>query len=393
MKKIITLAAAGALAATALNVQAQVTLDGVITAAEIGAAANAKYVSAGRFTTPHISNGGFGNWGLLQMYVANGNAKVNMALAGTVEQNGNAFELFVDLPNVTGAAQGQPLPAATPAVMGGSTVFDGPGDITGGNGGGIAQTRMDMQVDFALAMKGDAGGNIPQAIIYTSNTAATSRELSPVLPNTGAAITLAPTATVGSFSRLNGARMAYRAATGDITTNPGNPTGGAGAYGWEVELDRTALGLPAAPTIIRVMGAYVSGDGYWSSDVIPEIPGNANNNLARSPNFTTLPGTQAYTFNVALSTKAEDAASVAVGVFPNPSNSQATVSYQVLGRAQQVTVALTDLMGRTVRTLHSGIQNAGIQNVSLDNSNLAAGTYLVKVNVGEKVATRKVVLL
>jgi hypothetical protein len=109
--------------------------------------------------------------------------------------------------------------------------------------------------------------------------------------------------------------------------------------------------------------------------------------------FAAIAGVQRATFNTVLGTKAIDEASVAMSVYPNPANDITTVSYRVLDRAEQVNIMLTDLVGRPVRELTNGIKAAGTQSVSLSTADVAAGTYLVRVQVGEKVATRKVVLL
>lgn len=385
MKKIFTLAAAGALAATALNAQAQITVDGVMNAAEIGDASAGRYVSLGAFTTPHPA--GFGDWGLLRMYGANTATKVHIGLAGTPEANGNGLQIYMDFPNRTGVASGTALPAVTGPVAGtATTMFEGAG-ITG--------TIMDQPVDAALALKGESLTSfVAQAAVYTSNTAGTAAVLVPALTSTGTAATVA--GATGNFTIFNGARMAYRGTTdGKITTNPGNANGGgAGSFGWEIELDRATLGLPAGANVIRLFAGYVSNTGFWSSDVIPEIPGNGTANLENSPDFTQESGTQSATFNVVvLSNRNAAEAAVAMSVFPNPSSSKATVTYQVLNRSQNVRVTLTDLAGRTVRVLKNGTQAAGFQSVDLSTQDVSAGTYMVNVKVGDLTATRKVVLL
>ena len=396
MKNLFTLAAAGMLTSAAFSAQAQITLNGVIAAAEIGTGIG-KYQSLGSFTTPHVSNGGFGNWGLLQMYAANGaanNGKLNLAVAGTLEKSGNGFQFYVDVPGVTGLSAGTVAPAPAPAA---STMFDG-----------IAGTKFDFDVDMGIALKGDAAGNVPQVVTYTSNTTANSRELSPVVPLTGGAVTMSVTTTVADYARFAGMRMAYKdTPSGSLVTDfpappagpggAGNPGlangGGAGSYGWEVELSRSALNLPAGGGQVKVMSVYVSGGGYFSSDVIPEIAGNGNTNIGNTPDFTTQPGNQNASFTFTLSTKQEDEAAVAMSVFPNPSLSQATITYRVLDKAANVTVTISDLMGRSVRTLSNGLQGVGIQTMTLNNNDLATGTYLVKVQVGDKTSTRKVTLL
>lgn len=398
MKKLITLAAAGTLAATAFNAQAQMTVDGVLNATEIGAANTGKYVLIGKYTNPR----GFGDYGLLSLYAANTGNKIYFFVAGTVQNDAsssNSFQLFLDLPGVAGASAS---PTALPAGAGGTTFS------------GIAGIKLDIAPDMGLAIKGNGtgvGGNagtiVPQAVIYTSATAAVDRDLAPELPNSGAAVTVAATSSATPFTRLAGARMAYRnSVDGKITTNPGNTIpntaatyGAAGSFGWEIELDRTALQV-TAPGAIGVFVVQNNGGGdYLSTDFIPQTTSPVTTNggnlaNANAVDFATVAGLQRGTFNVvALGSRAADEASVAMNVYPNPASSQATVAYRVLDRAQNVNIVLTDLMGRQVRVLENSAKAAGTQTVSFNTSDVAAGSYLVRVQVGDKVATRKVVLL
>lgn len=193
------------------------------------------------------------------------------------------------------------------------------------------------------------------------------------------------------FAGTRAAYLAPTTPTADITSNPGNANGGgAGSYALEYEFNRTSLGLPSGASIVRVMAAYVSGDAYWSSDVIPEIPGNGNNNLGFSPDFTALAGTQSAAINVVVtSTRQADEAVVAMSVFPNPAQGESTISYQVQGGAQAVAVRVTDLLGREVRTLLEAKQSIGFHELNVAMNNFAAGIYLVKVQVGDKIATRR----
>ena len=191
-------------------------------------------------------------------------------------------------------------------------------------------------------------------------------------------------------------------ATPPVTTFPAS-YGGVGSYGWEIEIDRVAAGLITGTPAVTVFVLQNGGDGgYPSSDFIPQTsaPLTTNNgNLADGAfDFTALPGLQAATIQLnttgtVLGTKAVDEASVAMSVFPNPASSSATVVYNVRNSAEQVNVVLTDLLGRQVRVLTNGLVRAGIQSLPLSTADVAAGTYLVRVQVGDKVATRKVVLL
>ena len=394
MKKLFTLAAASVLAAGTLSAQAQVAVDGVLNAAEIGAANSGRYVLVGKFTSPR----GFGDWGLMSLYVANTANKVYFFVGGTVENGGgnNSFQLFLDLPGVTGASAS---PVALPAPVGTGTSFAG------------MVAKMDIAPDLALAIKGNGtgtGGNagtiVPQAVVYTSATAAVDRDLAPELPNSGAATPVAATATAAPFNRLAGARMAYRNTTdGKILTNPGNTApntgatyGAAGSFGWEIELDRTALGV----TVPGAIGVFVlqnnGGGDFLSTDFIPQSTNPPAGNLgsAGTVDFATIAGTQRATFNVvALGTKAADEASVAMNVYPNPAEGSATVAYNVAGRSEKVSIVLTDLVGRQVQVLENSLQSAGVKTTEVNTATVGAGTYLVRVQVGDKVAVRKVVLL
>ena len=94
-----------------------------------------------------------------------------------------------------------------------------------------------------------------------------------------------------------------------------------------------------------------------------------------------------------LATKTADAAALGLNVFPNPVQATSTVAYQVTGQAANVHIALTDLLGRTVRTIENGVKPVGAQTATLNTTDVAAGTYLVRVQVGDQVATSKIAVL
>jgi len=379
MKKALTLALATTLTSASLSAQAQITLDGLISTNEIGVAGG-QYASLGAFTTPHAAGVGFGMFGLLRMYGANSGTKLYVALAGSVEPSGNNFQLYMDLPNRTGV----PVGTALPNVAGTSTVF-GTVSATQGIGG----TKLELEADAAIATTGL--GDV-QAAIYTGTTAvAQSLGGGSAIYTDGTPNPLPGSATTGVYSLFAGTRVAYKAPTGDISTNPGNANGGgAGSYALEYEFNRASLGLPSGASIVRLMAAQVSPDAFWSSDVIPEVTGNGNNNLGFKPDFTALAGTQAATLNVVvLSNRQAQDAVVAMSVFPNPTQGESTVSYQVQSGTQPVAVRLTDLLGRNVRTLLDAKQSAGFHELKVADANLDAGLYLVKVQVGDKTATRR----
>jgi len=394
MKKMFTLAAASVLAAGTLSAQAQVALDGVLTAPEL---TTGNYVLLGKFTNPR----GFGNAGLLSLYAASTSTKLYIFVGGTVEPNGNAFQLFLDFPGAAGVASGTALPNGTTGTSFQNVAF-----------------KLDMEADAALALRSDTAPNYKvEGVTYvgTSGASTTSKNLtSSAVPLVDAAapITLSATNTVGAgFELFNGTRMAYKttAPTG-VAANPGNTTpntgasyGGVGTEGWEIEIDRASAGIAGGTPNVTMFVVQNGGDGgYASSDFIPQtsvpLTTNSGNLASGAFDFTTLPDRQAATVTLrangaALGTHSAAAAAMGLTVAPNPVAGRATINYTVATGSEQVRIALTDLMGREVRVLENGTKAAGAQTLDLNAANLAAGTYLVKVQQGDRTATRKVVLL
>ena len=392
MKKLFTLAAAASLAAASLSAQAQVTVDGVLNTAEIGGTSG--YVLIGKYTNAR----GFGDAGLLSLYVATTATKVTFFLGGTVEANGNSFQMYLKTPASAGVPAGTALPSGTTG-----TSFE------------KMNAKLDLATNLAIALRSATGGYKLEGISYTSATAATTEAAlvgaNPVL-GTGVASTVSAT----TIPALVGARVAYRATAdgklvGANTATPSNPGaitpntaagyGAAGSYGMEFELDRAAAGLTGTAAL-RVFAVQNNNDGgFLSTDFIPQSTAAAAattaTNLGLNPDFSTISGTQAASLNltatgVTLATKAADAALIGLNVYPNPTMGTAVVSYRV-AQAATVSIALTDLLGRPVRTVESGAKTVGNQTSTLNTSDLAAGTYLVRVQVGENVSTSKISVL
>lgn len=382
MKKAITLAAASLLAAGAFNAQAQVVVDGALTATELTAA---NYQLIGKFTNAR----GFGDWGLLSLYAASTPNKLYFFVGGTVEANGNAFQLFVNVPGAPSAAAS---PTALPTATGSTTSFE------------KMAAKLDFGPSFGLAIKSNGTPNAYQieTINYTSGSAATDRVLtSTAAPVLGAGAPVTLSGLVAPYTRLNGAVFAYRNSTdGKILTNPGNTTvpatyGGVGSFGWEMELDRSNMGILTGTPLLTIFALMTNGDGgFLSTDHIPQGP--ATGNLGSNPDFGAIAGRQAANIRLGatgvLANKA-DVASVALSVFPNPADGMATVTYNVAGSAEHVSIVLSDLLGRQVQVLENSIRPTGVQTKTVSTADVAAGTYLMRVQVGDKVSTRKVVLL
>ncbi|UCC79199.1 MAG: T9SS type A sorting domain-containing protein [Candidatus Zixiibacteriota bacterium] len=78
--------------------------------------------------------------------------------------------------------------------------------------------------------------------------------------------------------------------------------------------------------------------------------------------------------------------------YPNPFNAQTTIRF-VLPKAQDVELAVYDLLGRQIDMLIDEYLEAGAHNVNFDASSLSSGVYFYRLQAGEMVETRRMVLL
>ena len=78
--------------------------------------------------------------------------------------------------------------------------------------------------------------------------------------------------------------------------------------------------------------------------------------------------------------------------YPNPFNSTTTIQYEITGRTY-VTLQIYDLIGRRVQVLVDQMQEAGNYDVRFDGSMLSSGVYYYRLNVGEYMQTKEMILI
>ncbi len=78
--------------------------------------------------------------------------------------------------------------------------------------------------------------------------------------------------------------------------------------------------------------------------------------------------------------------------YPNPFNPATTIRYG-LPHAAQVTLVVYNTLGQQVSSLVNEQQQAGYHEVKLENPGLASGVYFYRIQAGDFVATRKLLLL
>ncbi|HTR81229.1 MAG TPA: T9SS type A sorting domain-containing protein [Bacteroidota bacterium] len=78
--------------------------------------------------------------------------------------------------------------------------------------------------------------------------------------------------------------------------------------------------------------------------------------------------------------------------YPNPFNPSTTISYGI-PKNSFVTVRIYNVLGQEVTTLYSGQQNAGSYALTFDASALSSGVYLYRIQAGNSVETKRMVLM
>jgi hypothetical protein len=78
--------------------------------------------------------------------------------------------------------------------------------------------------------------------------------------------------------------------------------------------------------------------------------------------------------------------------YPNPFNPSTTITYEVPS-ATHVTITVYDMLGREVSVPVNDRREAGAYQVRFDGSNLASGVYFYRLQAGDYVATKKLLLM
>ena len=78
--------------------------------------------------------------------------------------------------------------------------------------------------------------------------------------------------------------------------------------------------------------------------------------------------------------------------YPNPFNPATRISYQ-LPEAGNVKITVFDISGKQIATLVNGQQNAGFYDINFDGSRFASGVYFYKLEAGNFVETKKMLLI
>jgi hypothetical protein len=78
--------------------------------------------------------------------------------------------------------------------------------------------------------------------------------------------------------------------------------------------------------------------------------------------------------------------------YPNPFNSSTIITFS-LSEPQPVRLTIYNLLGRKVQTLLDEYYRAGSHQITFDASDLASGIYFYRLQAGESVESRPMLLL
>jgi dienelactone hydrolase len=78
--------------------------------------------------------------------------------------------------------------------------------------------------------------------------------------------------------------------------------------------------------------------------------------------------------------------------YPNPFNPSTCIEFE-LPRISQVSLSVYDILGREVSILVNERRNAGVHEVKFDGSNIASGVYFYRIQAGDFVQTKKLMIL
>lgn len=150
-------------------------------------------------------------------------------------------------------------------------------------------------------------------------------------------------------------------------------------------------------------GAFVRVD-----DAANDFPGDFNDNLVEGQTFAFIQGLWSYSFSnyklmpeslddvgmggVSVETDGVPATFELHANYPNPFNPATTIAYDVAG-TEMVRLEVFDVLGRKVSTLVNTQQTPGKYTVQFNARDFASGVYVYRLEAGERVFTRTMLLL
>ena len=135
------------------------------------------------------------------------------------------------------------------------------------------------------------------------------------------------------------------------------------------------------------------GDGINAGYGAGNIRFEDNNNVAIFINNGTYSSSDVEKFEITSLTGISEANDMSdLSVYPNPTNSVATISFS-LAEATSVKMEVFNAVGSMIYTNGSETMNVGTQKLNFDGSKLPNGIYMINLTIGEQLITKKVSIL
>lgn len=80
-----------------------------------------------------------------------------------------------------------------------------------------------------------------------------------------------------------------------------------------------------------------------------------------------------------------------LNLYPNPANGVATLQFNLEG-TQGIDITILNALGQNVKSIYSGKSNGGLNQVQFSTQGLPTGIYSVRLNIGTKTYTEKLVV-
>lgn len=157
-----------------------------------------------------------------------------------------------------------------------------------------------------------------------------------------------------------------------------------------------AYALAAGESYLIVVGS--DGDGGLSNDLVVMTSGDSEPQTTFYYNATDLtwyyststPAVE-MNFDPNFASIEENGNVFGMGVYPNPTNADANVSFS-LNNAADVNITVTDLSGKVVYSNALGNVAAGTSEVALNTASLSNGVYMINVAADNAVSTEKLII-
>jgi hypothetical protein len=184
--------------------------------------------------------------------------------------------------------------------------------------------------------------------------------------------------------QINNVRFVPRVTnTGEIAVPANFPTNAQ-------DLAITDNSLDGGQVIFRT--AFTEAD--YMGGAVPDAPINLTAIVGNFRGTIQLTARSSADFNFDVSAERLDGADVfrLSQNYPNPFNPSTSISYSVAD-VVNVNLVVYDILGRVVTTLVNDVHTPGLYNVNFDASRLASGTYIYRLQAGDFVSTKKMMLI